>query len=55
MRLIGSPSHVPEKIRAFKTAGMDHFIMDFSRHVIDSIDYNIEQLNAFVEEVVPLL
>lgn len=53
--LVGSAYQVAEKIRAFQSAGMDHFIMDFSRHGIDSIDYNIEQLDAFVEEVVPLL
>ena len=53
--LVGSAQQVAEKIRAFLDAGLDHFILDFSRHGIDSTHYNIEQLDAFVEEVVPLL
>ena len=53
--LVGSARQVAEKIRAFLNAGLDHFILDFSRHGIDSTHYNIEQLDAFVEEVVPLL
>ena len=53
--LVGSAQQVAGKIRAFLDAGLDHFILDFSRHGIDSVDYNIEQLDAFVEDVVPLL
>ena len=53
--LVGSARQVAEKIRAFMEAGVSHFILDFSRHGIDSTQYNIEQLDAFAEEVVPLL
>ena len=53
--LVGSAQQVADKVQAYLDAGLDHFILDFSRHGIDSIDYNIEQLDAFVEEVVPLL
>lgn len=53
--LVGSAQQVAEKIQAFMQAGVSHFILDFSRHGIDSTQYNIEQLDAFVEEVVPLL
>ena len=50
--LVGSAQQVADKVQAYLDADLDHFILDFSRH---GIDYNIEQLDAFVEEVVPLL
>ena len=53
--LVGSAQQVAGRIKAFMEAGLDHFILDFSRHGIDSTEYNMEQLDAFVEEVVPLL
>ena len=39
--LVGSARQVAEKTRAFMKAGVSHFILDFSRHGIDSTQYCI--------------
>ncbi|MFQ5875901.1 MAG: LLM class flavin-dependent oxidoreductase, partial [Dehalococcoidia bacterium] len=53
--IAGSPEQCAAQIKAYIDAGMDHFVLDFQRHGLEPFETNIEQMDAFVERVVPLL
>jgi len=48
---LGNPSEVAEKIRAFHTAGVRHFILD----MLGTVEERFAQLERFASEVRPLL
>lgn len=51
----GSPEQVATKIKAYMDAGMEHFVLDFQLHGYQSGTVTMEQMDVFVEKVVPLL
>ena len=51
----GSPEQCAETVRAFRDAGMEHFVLDFHRHGLDPVDIIHEQMERWAKEVVPLL
>ena len=53
--IAGTPAQCAAKVRAYLDAGVEHFVLDFQRHGLESIDAVIEQTTLFAEEVVPLL
>ena len=53
LALAGTPEQVAEKVSDCLNAGIEHFVLDFQRHGLESIDTVIEQATLFAEEVVP--
>ena len=51
----GSPEQCADTVRAFRDAGMEHFVLDFHRHGLDPISVLHEQMDRWANEVVPLL
>ncbi len=51
----GSPEQVAAGIKAYMDAGMEHFVLDFQLHGYQSAAVTMEQMDVFVEKVVPLL
>ncbi|MBH98686.1 MAG: hypothetical protein CMM56_09595 [Rhodospirillaceae bacterium] len=51
----GSPAQCATKIRQYLDAGVEHFVLDFQRHGLETVDAAQEQMTRFVEQVVPLL
>ena len=52
---IGTPEQCARRIKEYQQAGVSHFILDFQYHGLTSLQFSIEQMDAFVEKVVPLL
>ncbi len=52
---VGSPERCAEVIRAFHEAGVEHFVLDLHRHGLDHVSRLHDQMDAFVDRVVPLL
>jgi len=36
-------------------AGVDHFVVEFQFHGLETVDFGMAQMKKFVQEVVPLL
>jgi alkanesulfonate monooxygenase SsuD/methylene tetrahydromethanopterin reductase-like flavin-dependent oxidoreductase (luciferase family) len=53
--VVGSAERCATIIRKFTQAGVDHFVLDFQRHGLDTISHFREQMDRFAREVVPLL
>lgn len=53
--LVGSPEQVAAGIKALRDSGLSHFILDLNRHGLDPLGQIDEQMDLFVNEVVPLL
>ena len=53
--LAGSPEQFATMVRAYRDAGMQHFVLDFQRHGLEDHRAALEQMEVFVEKVVPLL
>ena len=51
----GSPEQCAEAVRAYREAGMEHFVLDFHRHGLDPVDIIHEQMERWANDVVPLL
>lgn len=51
----GSPEQCAEKIGSFLDAGASYFVLDFQFHGLASVDYAIEQMSLFANEVIPSL
>lgn len=49
----GLPAECAEKIDRFLRAGASYFVLDFQFHGLGSIDFAIEQMRLFSEEVLP--
>jgi alkanesulfonate monooxygenase SsuD/methylene tetrahydromethanopterin reductase-like flavin-dependent oxidoreductase (luciferase family) len=53
--LAGSPEQFATMVRAYRDAGMQHFVLDFQRHGLEDHRTTLTQMEVFVEKVVPLL
>ncbi len=51
----GSAEQCAATVRAYLDAGLDRFVLDFCRHGLDGHQATLDQMDAFVEDVVPLL
>lgn len=51
----GAPAQVADRINTYREAGMEHFVLDFQRHGLDHGNTTIEQMEIFVDAVLPLL
>jgi alkanesulfonate monooxygenase SsuD/methylene tetrahydromethanopterin reductase-like flavin-dependent oxidoreductase (luciferase family) len=51
----GFPEECAEKIGSFLDAGASYFVLDFQFHGLASVDYAIEQMSLFANEVIPSL
>ncbi len=51
----GSPEQVAARIKTYMDAGVEHIVLDFQLHGFQSGDVTIEQMDIFVDKVVPLL
>jgi len=53
--IAGSAEECAEKISRFLDAGVSYFVLDFQFHGLASVDYAIEQMSLFSDEVLPSL
>ncbi|MBT3558350.1 MAG: LLM class flavin-dependent oxidoreductase [Rhodospirillales bacterium] len=51
----GSPEQCAEKIMALSDAGIDHFVVEFQFHGLESVAFGMNQLEKFATKVAPLL
>ena len=51
----GSAEQCAARIERYLSAGVAHFVLDFQRHGLETVDTAMEQMTLFAEEVVPLL
>ena len=55
LAIAGSPAECADKARAYIDAGVEHFVQDFQRHGMETLESSMAQMNLFAEEVVPLI
>ena len=55
LAIAGSPLECADKARAFIDAGVEHFVLDFQRHGMETLNSAMEQMTLFAKEVVPLI
>jgi alkanesulfonate monooxygenase len=53
--IAGSPERCAERITALSEAGVEHFVVEFQFHGVESVRFGMEQMEKFVTEVGPLL
>jgi probable F420-dependent oxidoreductase len=51
----GSPERCAERLTALNRAGVDHFVLEFQFHGLETVAFGMEQMKIFAQEVVPLL
>ena len=51
----GSAAQCAGKINRYLDAGVEHFVLDFQRHGLETVDAAMQQMTQFAERVVPLL
>ena len=51
----GTPERCAERLTALNRAGVDHFVVEFQFHGLETVDFGMAQMKKFVQEVVPLL
>ena len=52
--IIGAPERCAARLKDYREAGVDHFLLDFQYHGAVSIEYAMLQMKTFVDSVVPL-
>ena len=45
----------PEHLAALDRAGVDHFVLEFQFHGLETVAFGMERMKIFAQEVVPLL
>jgi len=53
--ITGSPERCAERIQALSAAGVDHFVVEFQFHGLETVGFGMRQMEKFVAEVAPLL
>jgi alkanesulfonate monooxygenase len=53
--IAGSPERCAERIQALAEAGVDHFVVEFQFHGLETVDFGMRQMEKFASEVGPLL
>ncbi|MCH7559715.1 MAG: LLM class flavin-dependent oxidoreductase [Planctomycetes bacterium] len=51
----GSPEQCAEKVKALMDAGVWHLVLEFQFHGLEPVSFGMQQMEAFVKDVVPLL
>ena len=51
----GTPERCAERLSALHAAGIEHFLVEFQFHGLETVAAGMEQMKAFAREVVPLL
>jgi alkanesulfonate monooxygenase SsuD/methylene tetrahydromethanopterin reductase-like flavin-dependent oxidoreductase (luciferase family) len=51
----GDPEQCAEVLRDYRAAGIEHFVLDFHRHGLDSVRVLHDQMERFARDVLPLL
>lgn len=51
----GPPERCAERIRSLSEAGVDHFVVEFQFHGLESVRFGMDQMEKFAAEVAPLL
>ena len=53
--LAGSPGQFADAMNSYREAGMEHFVLEFQRHGVEDYRSSLEQMEIFVNKVVPLV
>lgn len=53
--ITGSPQRCAERIGALSGAGVDHFVVEFQFHGLETVGFGMRQMEKFANEVAPLL
>jgi probable F420-dependent oxidoreductase len=51
----GTPERCAERLTALHAAGVDHFVVEFQFHGIETVAFGMAQMKVFAREVMPLL
>lgn len=55
LAIAGDPEQCAARIRGYLDAGVEHFVLDFQRHGLESHASAMEQMTRFAEQVVPII
>ncbi len=51
----GSPQQCADKLNSLQDAGVSHFVLEFQFHGLETVQFGMDQMRKFSEQVVPLL